>query len=188
MPHGNGGGLSTSPYGNGVPAPVGGSASHHSQTLAGSNAFNSFGLDLSWLPISPDSLLHPQPGDPESSSEDSPMGRWAWMSGIDDFWDASLGAGGVPGAGGSAGNGGQLPTVMPDNAGPQSGGSSEQSQPHSRSQPNHRRPSVHFDFGKLAPPPEAHSLRRVEDKCLRLEDVAPFSTITRILHAYHAHL
>jgi hypothetical protein len=50
----------------------------------------------------------------------------------------------------------------------------------------------------LSPPPEAQTsgstsileapMGGMAEKCMRLEDVAPFSTITRILHAYHAHL
>lgn len=35
-------------------------------------------LDLPWLPISPNSLLHPAPGDPDSSSDDSPLDWWTW--------------------------------------------------------------------------------------------------------------
>lgn len=48
------------------------------------------GVDLSWLPISPNSLLHPQPGEADSTSEGSPMGRWLHNTMQVNEWEQAL--------------------------------------------------------------------------------------------------
>lgn len=128
--------MSTSPFGVGHPG---------------------FQIDPSWLPISPNSLLHPQPGEADSSSEDSPMGRWAWMAGMDDLFDP-----GVPSQPGSNG-----PIVPPSE------------------EPRHN--SLPFDLSQFDPAAVNRRMSTIV-KCQRIEDIAPFSTITKILQAYHAHL
>jgi hypothetical protein len=47
-------------------------------------------IDLSWLPISPNSLLHPQPGEADSASEGSPMGRWLHNTMQVNEWEQAL--------------------------------------------------------------------------------------------------
>lgn len=51
---------------------------------------NDAGPDLSWLPISPNSLLHPQPGEADSASEGSPMGRWLHNTMQVNEWEQAL--------------------------------------------------------------------------------------------------
>ena len=46
--------------------------------------------ELSWLPISPNSLLHPQPGEADSASEGSPMGRWLHNTMQVNEWEHAL--------------------------------------------------------------------------------------------------
>lgn len=47
-------------------------------------------LELPWLPISPNSLLHPQPGEADSASEGSPMGRWLHNTMAVNEWEQAL--------------------------------------------------------------------------------------------------
>lgn len=68
-------------------------------------------MELPWLPISPNSLLHPQPGEVDSASEGSPMGRWLHNSMAVNEWEQALF--------------GPLPTSDPPSAG---GSSSRQDQ------------------------------------------------------------
>lgn len=47
-------------------------------------------LELPWLPISPNSLMHPQPGEADSASEGSPMGRWLHNTMAVNEWEQAL--------------------------------------------------------------------------------------------------
>lgn len=62
---------------------------NHNLTINNSSNNNS-NLDLSWLPISPNSLLHPQPGEADSASEGSPMGRWLHNTMQVNEWEHAL--------------------------------------------------------------------------------------------------
>lgn len=99
-------------------------SSDHSQIQFGQYPFDFNGnnvqqpeptMDLPWLPISPNSLLHPQPGEVDSASEGSPMGRWLHNTMAVNEWEQALFGplppSDPPSAGGSSSN-------RPDQAAP----------------------------------------------------------------------
>ena len=140
----------------------------------------SFAFDASFLPISPQSLLAPAPGEHDSSSEDSPMGQFNWMQGLDGLWDPQpdgMVEGIVP----------QYAQDQRPSVGMQGGyqsiddllntgieAAAQQSEP---------RRNVHFEQ-----PTNTFHMEALIPRLARVEDVAPFSTFTRILHSYYAHL
>jgi hypothetical protein len=64
--------------------------SNNNNNNSNNNNNNNSNLDLSWLPISPNSLLHPQPGEADSASEGSPMGRWLHNTMQVNEWEHAL--------------------------------------------------------------------------------------------------
>jgi hypothetical protein len=140
-----------------------------------------FAFDASFLPISPQSLLMPAPGEHDSSSEDSPMGQFNWMQGLDGLWDPKpdgMVEGIVPQYTQE-----QRPSMgMADytsiddllNTGLDTGSSN---------QPEEARRNVRFEQ-----PANTFQMEALIPRLARVEDVAPFSTFTRILHSYYAHL
>jgi hypothetical protein len=118
-------------------------------------------VDLPFLPISPSTLLHPMPGEIEST-DGSPAGPWPWNN--SGGWD------------------------VPDNNGhfafsvggwdPGPGGPVDLQADRLRSS-DASGPSVSGKLGQ-----KVVSNRGIQ----RLEEVLEWSTMMRILHAYHAHL
>lgn len=142
-------------------------------SFPGSSAHQS---DLPFLPISPNTLLHPVAGEIESSNG-SPAGPWPWSS---SGWD------------------------MPDPTnqfafsagGWDPGPSTNQS---GSTGPPVDRPSTSEGIrsGSISGTGQGHLTGKARDKAVqqaavrgvqRLEEVLEWSTMMRILHAYHAHL
>lgn len=119
-------------------------------------------VDLPFLPISPSTLLHPMPGEIESS-DGSPAGPWPWSN--SGGWD-------VPDS-----NGQFAFSVGGWDPGP--GGPVESHADRLRSS-EMSGPSGPGRHGKK----NIISNRGIQ----RLEEVLEWSTMMRILHAYHAHL
>ena len=134
-----------------------------------------FGFDASFLPISPQSLLNPAPGEQDTSSEDSPMGNFNWMQGLDGLWDPK-------------------PDGMVEGVVPQYTNTDQRAMEQNFQtlddilgptptdlQPEEPRRNVRFN--------QPHAFQEaLIPRLARVEDVAPFSTFTRILHSYYAHL
>jgi hypothetical protein len=130
------------------------------------------GGDLPFLPISPNTLLHPVAGEIESS-DGSPAGPWPWSS---SGWD--------------------MPDPTNQFAFSAGGWDPGPSTNHSGSTgPPIERPSTAEGI-RSAPGPGRIS-SKARDKAAqqaatkgvqRLEEVLEWSTMMRILHAYHAHL
>jgi len=117
-------------------------------------------IDLPFLPISPSTLLHPMPGEIESS-DGSPAGPWPWSN--NGGWD-------VPD------NNGQFAfSVGGWDPGP--GGVVE-------SRADRLRSSEMSTASSSKQAKKVISNRGIQ----RLEEVLEWSTMMRILHAYHAHL
>jgi hypothetical protein len=169
-----------------------------------------FPLDMSFLPISPQSLMFPQPGELDSASDGSPAGRWAWVSGLDGLWDPRANEPWLDLKGGVDHNQAlqlDLAAPKPDLNGIYEGTSSAKTQSTSSQSglAQHIRPSVdqaqrttgpprtypvsgHYNRNSVPPvPPTAHG-EHAASKAGRLEDIAPLCTITRILQGYYAHL
>lgn len=138
---------------------------HHADTSGRS-------LDLPFLPISPNSLMHPMPGEMESS-DGSPAGLWPWNS-SNSGWDARDALDARPSS--------SWHHNQP--AGFDSAFTSQSTSEHARQ-------------SSIAPPGSDRGMKRPHSqqqsgapvtRTVRVEDVLEWSVMMRILHAYHAHL
>ena len=141
-----------------------------SDPLAHPNASTMRTLDVPFLPISPNTLLYPIPGEVESS-DGSPAGTpWSWAN-AGSSWDATDGGG----VGYSVGGWDPGPSAY-SASGPSTGA------PETPSLRGMRR------MGSDGQRSDRGRMRGGPSKPRRLEDVLEWSTMMRILHAYHAHL
>jgi hypothetical protein len=120
-------------------------------------------VDLPFLPISPSTLMHPVPGDHEST-EESPQGSFPWMS--TPHWDHGETTSAIAqttSSGGTWDAGPSTSHAHPAGTGPAG------------------RDVTNGLKGKVVKPPRDRGVRHVEE-------VIEWSAMMRILHAYHAHL
>lgn len=176
-----------------------------------------FTSDMSFLPISPQSLMHPQPGEPDSASDGTPSGRWSWIPGFDDIWEpkgndawperpfTDSGSHGRDTRGSGSAQMPDLSIPFHNDAQADSLSGSTSNPASTSSQSGHAAPPFQqadsrsrdhlmaASHDRAHPPPlpsrsQVEQATRMLGKVARLEDVAPLSTITRILQGYYAHL